>query len=214
MPRKSTICIHPKKKAIDKAIASGEAIRKIAEQYGISVTVLWRYANKQFPKQLAKATEVKQIADADKIQLIIEDKMSRIDKLINAAEVALQDPDNPAIYTLDPRAENIKVVYDHYVKIGENGQTHFKPMRKRETLQAILERMQKSGREMIEVSIKRRDPVDALVNGCREMRGQLELIAKLIGELQPTGVTVGVQVILQPAVVNKPEKAGMGIGSN
>lgn len=214
MPRKSTICSHPKKKAIDKAIASGESIRSIAKRYKTTHATLLRYVHKYFPKTLARAVNVKQIADADKIQLIIEDKMSRIDKLVEAAETALQDPDNPTAYTLDPRAENIKVVYDHYVKTGSNGQSKFKPMRKRETLQAILERMQKSGREMIEITVKRRDPVDALINGCREMRGQLELIAKLIGELEPTGVTVGVQVILQPAVVNKPKKAGVGIGNN
>jgi len=69
--------------------------------------------------------------------------------------------------------------------------------------------MDKSGLEIIEVSVKRRDPVDAMINGCREMRGQLELIAKLIGELEPAGgVSVGVQVILQPAVVEKPNWPG------
>jgi len=52
------------------------------------------------------------------------------------------------------------------------------------------------------------------LSAMREARANIEVLLKVAGQLREKSIQVGVQVILQPAVVNKPKKAGVGIGSN
>jgi len=52
------------------------------------------------------------------------------------------------------------------------------------------------------------------LSAMREARANIEVLLKVAGQLREKSIQVGVQVILQPAVVNKPKKAGVGIGNN
>ena len=44
MPRACTVCAHPKRTAIEAALAAGESQREVAARFGLSKTALVRHA--------------------------------------------------------------------------------------------------------------------------------------------------------------------------
>ena len=65
MPRTCTICGHSKRSAIEKALLSGEALRKIAERTGTSVTSLHRHKTEHLTPTLVKANGAAEAAHGD-----------------------------------------------------------------------------------------------------------------------------------------------------
>ena len=77
MPRRCTICTHPERHAIHKALVGGGTFRNIAGRFRISTTALFRHKRDHLPVHLAKAREAEEIDEAiDVIQQL---------KAINAA---------------------------------------------------------------------------------------------------------------------------------
>ena len=62
MPRTCTICTHPERVEIDKAILAGEPFRKIAERTGTSTPALFRHKCNDIPTVLMKAQEAKEVS--------------------------------------------------------------------------------------------------------------------------------------------------------
>lgn len=65
MPRKCTICAHPKRAEIDQLIVEGVPYRSIAGQFSVSKSAVERHAKSHIPKTLAKAHEAKEVSRAD-----------------------------------------------------------------------------------------------------------------------------------------------------
>ena len=65
MPRKCTVCAHPKREEIDQAIVDGVPYRAIACRYGVGREAVRRHALHHLPRTLAKAHEAKEVARAD-----------------------------------------------------------------------------------------------------------------------------------------------------
>jgi hypothetical protein len=63
MPRVCTICTHPKRVAIDRALLEGEPFRNIAERFGTSTTSLTRHKADHLSERMVKA--VTRSAEAD-----------------------------------------------------------------------------------------------------------------------------------------------------
>lgn len=63
MPRVCTICTHPKRVAIDRALLQGDPFRNIAERFGTSTTSLTRHKADHLSERMAKA--VTRSAEAD-----------------------------------------------------------------------------------------------------------------------------------------------------
>ncbi len=57
MPRKCSICAHPKKRWIDQALLKGAAVAKVARKYGVSSEALRRHKHNHLSKQIAKVEE-------------------------------------------------------------------------------------------------------------------------------------------------------------
>jgi hypothetical protein len=55
MPQTCTVCRHPDRAAIDRAIVAGEALRNIAERVSLSVTALHRHKSDHLPAALVAA---------------------------------------------------------------------------------------------------------------------------------------------------------------
>jgi hypothetical protein len=64
MARKCTICTHPNRHGIDKAIVSGTTYREIADSYGLSISAVGRHRLVHLPANLAKALSAKAASQA------------------------------------------------------------------------------------------------------------------------------------------------------
>ncbi len=60
MPKPCSICHHPERKAIEKALLDTEAgHRKVAKRFGVSASALFRHRQNHLPKLIARALAVK-----------------------------------------------------------------------------------------------------------------------------------------------------------
>lgn len=55
MPRRCTVCLHPKRTEVDKALVANRTFRSIADDTGLSEAALKRHAKSHLPTWLAKA---------------------------------------------------------------------------------------------------------------------------------------------------------------
>ena len=68
MPRTCTVCAHPERKAIDKALVSGEPVAALASRYvSVHKMALYRHKDEHVPARLAKAQAAAEVADADSL---------------------------------------------------------------------------------------------------------------------------------------------------
>ncbi len=91
MPRTCTICSHPERAEIDRALVEGSTFRNIAERYGTSATALTRHKSDHLPGHVAKAQEARQVADAD-------DLLQQLKALRNKAISILQQAERAGDY--------------------------------------------------------------------------------------------------------------------
>ncbi len=128
MPRSCTICEHPKREAIDRALVGGASNRSLASLYDVSEAAVRRHRTNHLPARMVMAQEAAEIVHADTL---------------------LDDVRGLQVSTL-----------------------------------AILARAELSGELRVALS------------AIREARGNLELLAKMVGELdeRPT-----VSVLMGPA---------------
>lgn len=105
MAMKCSICTHPERDAIEKAILAGQSNRAIASQYGMSVTSVRRHRDNHLPEHLAKATAAEQVTKADDL---ISDLQYLRDKAIMFLDKAEQSDDMRAAAPLISAA--VKVI--------------------------------------------------------------------------------------------------------
>jgi hypothetical protein len=65
MPRRCTVCDHPKRHGIDEALVSGAPYRGVAKRFGLSESSVYRHKTEHLPAHLLKAKEVEEVAQAD-----------------------------------------------------------------------------------------------------------------------------------------------------
>jgi hypothetical protein len=65
MPRRCTVCDHPKRHGIDEALVSGAPYRSVARRFGLSESAVYRHKAEHLPAHLLKAKEVEEVAQAD-----------------------------------------------------------------------------------------------------------------------------------------------------
>jgi DNA-binding transcriptional ArsR family regulator len=86
MPRVCTICAHPNRAEIDRALVAGEAFRNIAERFGTSATALTRHKKDHVPGHVAKAQAAAQVADADDLLVQLKALRNRAISILQKAE--------------------------------------------------------------------------------------------------------------------------------
>ncbi|MCG0276856.1 MAG: hypothetical protein L5655_12020, partial [Thermosediminibacteraceae bacterium] len=87
MPRKCTICEHPKRDEIDRALIETQNIAKIAERYGVNYHALFRH-KQHLSTELIKAQEAQEVAKADSLLKQITDLRDRALRILEKAEQA------------------------------------------------------------------------------------------------------------------------------
>lgn len=174
------VCTHPERVEINRQIAERIPQKTIAAQFGMHYSSISRHKGRCIPVQLSRAT-----ASADDRTVIVVEKslektFGHINKLIDACDQWLLDPDGSGQYTLDPRAYEITVIYNDRNDTDERG----KPLRKKDTLQNLIERLG-SAQYMVEsVETKSSDPRKLILDTAAEIRAHLDFYAKLHGLYQ------------------------------
>ncbi len=88
MPRVCSVCTHPQRAAIDKALVDPGTYRSIADRFGLSETALKRHKSEHLPGHVAKAQEAKQVADADDLLHQLKALRNKAISILQQAEQA------------------------------------------------------------------------------------------------------------------------------
>ena len=187
MSRPCTVCAHPERAAIDKALVSGEAVTAVASRYftkrgqPLGHMALYRHKDEHLPQALAKAQGAAEVADANGIMAELRRCMERVNLLFDACDRWLRDPDNAEQYDVGPRAEDVKVTY---TETGAKG----KPVRKKARLSALLAKLEAGGLDVERGEYRHADPRELLLKTSAQLQSHLELLGRVAGQLaqQPT----------------------------
>ncbi len=184
MPRVCTICNHASRADIDRALVANDSYRNIAVRFSVSVSALTRHKADHLPEALVEATKAQQASDAIDVMIELQRCFTRINKLFDACDAWLTDPEDPTRYTLEPRSNEVKVIFS---EDGPNG----KPVQKKERLSTLLGRLE--GKQVLYSEVRHSDPRELVLKTAAQLESQQELLAKLIGQLQQEG-TVNVHI--------------------
>ncbi len=90
MPRECTVCVHPKREAIDEALVGGASNRSLASLYDVSEAAVRRHKGKHLPAKLVMAQAAEEVAQADTLLDQVRDLQSRTLAILEAAEETKQ----------------------------------------------------------------------------------------------------------------------------
>lgn len=88
MSRACSICAHPNRDAIDKALVAGVANRRIAAQHAVSEQAIRRHRAEHLPEKLAASQEAAEVAQADDLLRELRALRSKAYGLLLKAEAA------------------------------------------------------------------------------------------------------------------------------
>lgn len=199
MPRPCTICNHPERGAIDKALVASESYRNIAVRFGTSVASLQRHKAEHIRALLATARQRQGEASAMHGQHLVDQAQSqqdhddahaldvmeelqrcfqRVNLLFDACDRYLRDPDDPTRYDVGPRSEDVMVTY---TEPGEDG----KPVRRKARLSTLLAQVEQGtgGIVVDRAETKVADPRELVLKAAAQLTTQVQLLAKLLGQL-------------------------------
>jgi transposase-like protein len=88
MPRRCTVCDHPKRHSIDEALVSSAPYRSVAKRFGLSESAVYRHKTEHLPAHLLKATEVEEAAQADDLLDQVRDLQAHALDILERAEKA------------------------------------------------------------------------------------------------------------------------------
>jgi len=89
MPRRCTVCNHPEREGIDKALVAGDSSNcSLASLFGVSEAAIRRHKAAHLSTVLVKAQEAADMARADDLLGQVRDLQGRAIKLLEGAEAA------------------------------------------------------------------------------------------------------------------------------
>lgn len=171
MPPRCTICAHPERAAIDRALVAGESMRGVARRFAASADALGRHAAGHLPLLLTRSHEAGEGDRAVDLTAELARLLRRANLLGDACDAWLRHPDEPGRYCIDPRAEEIWVVVS---EVGAGG----KPARRRERLAAVIERLAAGGVVIDRGETRTSDPRELVLKTIAAARELLEFVAR------------------------------------
>jgi hypothetical protein len=89
MARTCSVCAHPERESIDRALVSGESCSALAARYStVGRMALQRHKDKHIPETLAMAQEAAEVADADGLLDQVKELQRRTLAILDRAEQA------------------------------------------------------------------------------------------------------------------------------
>jgi len=186
MTRTCTVCGHPERQAIDKALVAQEPYRHIAERYGLSNAALVRHKADHVLAEIVAAWQAERQANGLELASELRGWMDTIGKLLRACDEWLTDPDDATRYDLGPRAHELLVHYE-VTERGPAGRPVV--MRRKARLSDLLPRVQAlhDGLNVTLVEHKAADPRKLLLDTTKTLEGHLRLVAEIAGKVQTQG---------------------------
>jgi hypothetical protein len=86
MPRSCTICEHPDREALDRALVAGEANTQLSSVFAVSEQALRRHKANHLPAKLVMAQAAEEVAQADDLLDQLRGLQSRTLAILEAAE--------------------------------------------------------------------------------------------------------------------------------
>jgi hypothetical protein len=90
MPRSCTICEHPSREAIDRALVGDASNRSVASLYDVSEAAVRRHKGSHLPAKLVVAEKAAEVAEADNLLKQVRDLQQSTLGILAAAEQSKQ----------------------------------------------------------------------------------------------------------------------------
>ncbi len=89
MPRTCTVCTHPEREAIDRALVAGESTGQLAGRYRtIDERAIRRHRSNHLPAKLVRAQDAQEVAEADDLLIQVRDLQTRTLAILESAEAS------------------------------------------------------------------------------------------------------------------------------
>jgi hypothetical protein len=88
VPRSCTVCEHPKREEIDKALVAGDANTKLSSVFAVSEQALRRHKGSHLPAKLVMAEAAAEVAEADSLLGQVRALQRRVLDILDKAEEA------------------------------------------------------------------------------------------------------------------------------
>ena len=191
MPRPCTICSDEGRDEIDLALASGEPVRQVASKWLVSRSALARHSESHVRpgvarvQALVREQTIRQAQHDLDVIAELQRAFDRINLLFDACDRWLRDPEDPTRYDVSARADDVDVIY---LERGPNKQL----IRRKVKLSRLLARLEDAGTDVERAEVKHADIRDLVLKTADRSKDQLELIARLLGQLSESSTTVNV----------------------
>jgi hypothetical protein len=180
MPMPCQVCTHRNRKEIDQALVERRPVMEIIRQYApdgeISKWSMRRHRLGHLPATMVKAKEAEDVTEASSLLRELERCIARVNKLYDACDRYLTDPDNSEQYDVGPRAEDIEVTYDEFV----DGRR----LRRKARLSTLLEEIQTGERIIERTDNRAADPRELILKTSRQLHDHITLLGEIRGELK------------------------------
>ena len=194
---------HPQREQIIKDILAQKTYNEIKKKYGLNnVNVIKTFVANRLVYPAAKASKRDQDGSREYLMGKLDEIQEYLTKLINACDEWLTDPNDKDKYFLGDRADELSVVW---LEEQANG----KIAKKRDNLQHLLDIALNTerGKALQYVQTGRTDTRKLMLESLRVAQQQVELIAKITGEMHEITMSVDVYGIVLPTVVSIINKA-------
>lgn len=179
MPRVCTICAHNRRSRIETAIAHQESLRSIANHFRVTHYSLRRHRDNCIPEAVSQEREAARHLLTVGLDAELERCFRRINKVFDACDQYLRDADNPDRYSLDPRAEDVSVIYHDQADTNARGE----PRRKRARLSRLLALAANGSLDIERVEWRIADPRELILKSASQLHQHLDMLAKLRGSI-------------------------------
>jgi hypothetical protein len=173
-----SVCTHPDVEAINLALVARGKFRELAARFGLSKSALCRHADDHLPAAIVKADAAKQEAHSLDLMGRLTRQCAIGDKVADACERYLTDPEDPTRFDVGPRSSDVTVVFED----GRNERTGL-PILRKARLDTLLARVSGAGVPVVGVEARHADPRELVVKLLSTQTRQTELLAKVLGKL-------------------------------
>lgn len=197
------VCKHKRRATIEAALIRGQSVMSISSQYGIHRNTVTKHKNLHMTFLLAQNDDAMDKLRGEQWLERIQKDMEMVDKMIEACDRELQDPDNPDKYFLGARSDEVFVSYQEILDDGR-----LLPTRKKASLQSLLQDIINADQHSIHtLEIKRADTRELLLKAVSTLRDSF----KMVYDTQKAAFEFQEKMMLMEKAREQAEKQGGSI---
>lgn len=186
MSRTCTVCAHPERAAIDRAlVVDRDPYRDVAGRYGLTRSAIMRHKADHLLLDIVAAWQDERRQHGLDLADELRGWMDRLNKLFAACDEWLTDPDDPTRYTLAPHTTEVVIHTEE--ERGDNKRPLRRKMRLAEAI-ALVDGASNVG-DVVLIEAKTTDPRKLILDTSKTLESHLRLLGEIVGKLQTQGTT-------------------------